>query len=71
MTTENHIAFKVTNEKIEQRKAFSFDELQDSILDRGGILRISPDYSIGEYVVELEEDGIIKFDPNTKKFNIL
>ena len=71
MTTENHIAFKVTNKIIEQKRAFSFDELQDFILNEGGILRISPDYSIGEYIMELVEDGVIKFNPNTKKFNVL
>ncbi|MFW6247100.1 MAG: hypothetical protein ACOC22_02915 [bacterium] len=71
MSKEHTIALKVIKEKIKNNKSFSFDELQDEIIERGGILRISPGYSVGEYVIGLEEDGIIEFDPDSKKFKIL
>jgi len=71
MCKEHSIALKVIKEKIKNNESFSFDELQNTIIEKGGILRISPGYSVGEYIMELEDDGIIEFDPDSKKFQVL
>ena len=70
MCTEHKIAFNVIKEYLESKKEFSFKELQNEIVKRGGILRVSAGYSIGKYILELEEDGLIEFNSRSKTYQV-
>jgi hypothetical protein len=66
---EHKICKKRADKMIGSGIPFSFDEIQNFILqDKKAILRISTGYSIGDYIIELENDGIINFDNSTKKY---
>ena len=70
MAKDGEIALKMVNNQITNKKEFSFKELQSDILSAGGSLRISPCFSVGEYILELEMDGIIQFNSVKGKFEI-
>ena len=71
MVDRHGIAKRVIRDYIQRRESFSFLELQDAIINAGGILRVSPGTTIGEEVNELEERGVIKFNPSSNKYNII
>lgn len=71
MSKEHDIALKTVNDKIKHHESFSWDSLQEEIIKNGGILRISVGYTVGEYITELEDDGILAFNPETKLFDVV
>ena len=70
MCQEHSTALEVVKSKLREKQDFSFEELQNDILNKGGVLRIAPGFTVGEYVTELEEDGFIEFDPAKGQFHI-
>lgn len=70
MMKEHKIAKETINNIINRKEPFTFDELQDKIIENGGILRIQPHYSVGEYIMGLEKESTIVFNPEDKKFHI-
>jgi hypothetical protein len=70
MCKEFKKALEVVEQKIRENKDFSFDELQNDIINKGGVLRVSPGHTVGEYISELEEEGILSFNKKTKRFQI-
>ena len=62
------IARKVIDDEVVKGGSFSYDEIQNKILSNKGIFRINPGYTVGEYLTDLEERGIIAFNHYTKKF---
>jgi hypothetical protein len=67
---EKNIALETTREMIYSGKPFTFDELQQRIINRNGILRIALGYTVGRYICDLEEDKIIYFNPKIEKFEL-
>ena len=70
MCQEHSTALEVVKSKLREKQDFSFEELQKDILAQGGVLRIAPGFTVGEYVAELEEDGFIEFDPVKGQFHV-
>lgn len=63
------IAKNVIEEYLEKKEPFTYANLQQTILDRGGILRIAPGVSIGAYLRNLEYRNIIFYNLSTQKFD--
>lgn len=47
---------------VKQKKKFSLKNVHNEILRRGGILRVSMGVTISEYLNDLENKNIIKYD---------
>lgn len=71
MCQEHVIAKKTIDEKIRNNESFSFEEITSTILENGGILRVSPGTTIGCYIEKLEEYGILEYNPNIDNFVVL
>lgn len=71
MIKEHEIAKETINDFIDKKEPFTYDGLQDKIIENGGIMRIQPHYSVGEYIMELEKEDTIIFNPEDKKFHII
>jgi hypothetical protein len=71
MCKEDSIALKVVNDFIDNENDFTFDDLQKKIIQEGGILRISPGYSVGKYIIKLEKEGIVQYNSNNEKFEVI
>ncbi len=56
------IAKETVNEFVVNRKLFSFDEIQTKIINKGGVLRIAPSITIGDYIKNLEERRILFYN---------
>jgi len=61
MCKQTEIAKKVVQEHIKNRKNFNFGELQKEIVEAGGILQVEAGYTLGSYIKDLEENGVIEF----------
>ena len=57
------IARKVIDKRINKGKEFSLNEVQDEILNRGGILRVAPAVTVQDYLKNLEEKAVLKYNP--------
>ncbi len=56
---------------IVEKDCFSYDELQNKILNDGGVLRISTTQTLDNYLNYYEKSGFIKYSPKTKSFFII
>jgi len=70
MCREHLIAKQIIDEKIKSQRPFSYKEINGLILEKGGILRISTGITIGNYLTQLEDFGIIKFNPKKSRFTV-
>jgi len=61
MCKQTDIAKKVVHDHIKKKKHFNWGELQKEIVDAGGILQVEPGYTLGSYIKDLEENGVIEF----------
>lgn len=57
-------------EKVLDKKSFSFKDIQADIIYNGGTLRLGPGYYVGDYLKELEEVGVVQFNNHSKKYDI-
>lgn len=57
------VAKQVIDEKIKDKENFSLDEIEKEIIQQGGILRISPGFTVKDYLIILEEMGVVKYNP--------
>ena len=71
MCQEHFIAKRIIDEKISEKVEFSYNEIINVILDRGGILRISSGTTVGNYLCQLEDFGVIKFNQKSSNFRVL
>ncbi len=62
------IARDTYREFLESKKHFGFHELKKEIVNRGGILRYSVGFTIGEKIESDQEKGILDFIPETLKY---
>ena len=68
MNKDHKIARKTMSEYMERGEPFSYQEIQEDIVNRGGILRLDTNYTLGEHIEKLQEEGMLRFDPDKKKF---
>ena len=55
---------------IRKRKDFNYGELQKEIIDNGGILLVDVNYTLGSYINDLEENGVIEFNARDNIYKI-
>lgn len=65
------VALHVVQSKLLNRESFSFEEIQDEILQKGGILQVAFATTVGSYIEDLCDDGLLKFNRFTKKFDVV
>jgi hypothetical protein len=68
MNESNLIALLNIFQFIKTKPSFTLEEVQNAILSDGGVLRISTGYTINDYLSSLEDEGLIKYDPQDEKF---
>jgi len=68
MSKEMDIAKKVVDERIAKGEDFSLKEVQDEILSKGGILRVAPTVTIRDYLKNLEEKAVLKYNPSKDNY---
>jgi len=68
MCTQHEIAIDVINNHIFSSEPFSYEEVTEEIVEKGGILRVSIGVTIGMYLKKLVTLKVISFDPNTSTF---
>ena len=71
MSESVKIAKKTIDDKINNGESFSFEEIQKEIIKNKGILYMGADYSVGDYLVDLEKANVIAFDSYTNRFFVL
>lgn len=64
MHREHIIARGTVHAFLKQRENFTYEQVRNEIIRRGGIMRISMGVTIWEYLKDFEKSGIIKFDGN-------
>jgi DNA-directed RNA polymerase delta subunit len=70
MENQHDIALSVVKHHLLNKNSFTYSEIQQEVLECGGILRIGINFTLGEYITELEEDNLIKFNPVTTKYDV-
>jgi hypothetical protein len=70
MSTQHEITLSVVKHHLLNRNSFTYSEIQQEIIECGGILRIGIGFTLGEYLTELEEDNLIKYNFSTGIFDI-
>ena len=61
MCKRTEIAKGIVRKHIADRKDFNYGELQKEIVKAGGILMVEPGYTLGTYIRDLDENGVIEF----------
>jgi len=61
MCKQTDIARKIVQDHIRNRENFNYGELQQEIVDAGGILLVDVNYTLGSYITDLDENGVIAF----------
>lgn len=54
------VAFWTIIDFLKKKESFTMKELEDEIIKRGGIFRITPNYPVRDFVKELEYDGLLE-----------
>lgn len=52
---------------IKQRSSFTFEEVQNEIQKRNGIMRVATCVTVSDYLEEFEESGVLKFELDDKE----
>lgn len=68
MKNKFQICKETIDNKINNREEFSWEGIQQEIVDKGGVLWLGPGTSLGDYVCKLEKHRIIAYNPWTKKY---
>ena len=68
---EHQIALRVINSHIDSGKKFTYEQVREDILNRGGILRISIGVTIRMYLKNLDEIGLLTFDPKEGEYSVV
>jgi len=53
------------------RSSFSLEELQNKILELGGVFLVSPGQTLDIYLKSFEKNGLIKYLPKTQSYEVL
>ena len=61
MCKQTEIARKIVQDRIRNRQSFNYGDLQREIVKAGGILQVDVGYTLGTYIRDLDENGVIEF----------
>lgn len=64
------IARDTMEEILKIGETFSYEEARDKIVSNGGVLRMSPGYTLGMFLEKQEDRGVIRYNANLDKFEI-
>jgi hypothetical protein len=53
---------------VSRKHKFEYNELTQVIIQKGGVLRVSPNRSVKEYLLGFVEDGILKYGNNHEEY---
>lgn len=70
MCKQTDIARKIVQDRIRNRENFNYGELQKEIVDNGGILMVDVNYTLGTYIRNLDENGVIEFHARENIYKI-
>jgi len=70
MCSKHDIAKQTVENQINSGKPFSYEEVKDQIISKGGILRVSNGFTLGEFIEKLEDRGIVSYNSGIDKFEI-
>jgi hypothetical protein len=62
MCKEHLIAKGVVQAFIKQKDEFTFEEVQNEIQKRNGIMRVATCVTVSDYLEEFEDSGVLKFE---------
>ncbi len=62
MCKQFEIARNIVESFINKHESFSFNDVKNLIIEKGGVLRISPDVTVSEFLTNLEEREIIYYN---------
>lgn len=61
MCIQQKKAKEIIHQHIVNKEDFAYGELQQEIVEKGGILQVEVGYTVGQYIGDLEEKGVIEF----------
>lgn len=64
------IAVEIVERFIERGEIFSWDELQDYVIENGGILYVAPGMTLGQYMDYKEEKDIVYYNGKYRKWGV-
>ncbi len=71
MEERNTIALTTVQEKVLKGEEFSFDDLQDEIISKGGLLEVSSGVHVVKYLGMLEGRRILRFNKDKYKYEVI
>jgi len=70
MCKQSDIARKIVQDHIRERQSFNYGDLQKEIVAAGGILLVDVNYTLGSYIKDLDENGVIEFHARENIYKI-
>jgi hypothetical protein len=70
MCKEHEITQKTCLEYLIMKESFTWDELQEDVFFRGGVFRYQVGFTLGQWLCENEEDGVVSFNLEDKKYHV-
>jgi len=70
MCKQHWIARGIVQAYIHQKPTFKYEEVQSTIIRKGGILRVSTGVTVADYLHDLEKEGKIKYIPSEDLFEV-
>lgn len=62
-------AKKIVESYIKKKEPFTFNQIKNKIIEKDGVLRISPGVTVSDFLSNLEERRIIYYDSFLKQYN--
>ena len=70
MCKEHLIARGTVHAFLSQKESFSFHEVQDEIIRRNGIMRVSMGVTVIDYLNECENRGLVHYRPIQGRYKV-
>jgi DNA-directed RNA polymerase delta subunit len=70
MCKRTEIAKRIVQDHIRNRVNFNYGELQKEIVTNGGILSVDVGYTLGSYIKDLNENGVIVFNARENIYKV-
>jgi len=71
MSIKMDVTRLIVNEKIYESERFSLEELNRDIKIQGGGKKIAPGITVQDYLENLQEKGLIKYNPSEKMYVVV
>jgi len=65
-----NIARNTVKEFLVNKNEFKRDELRETILRNGGVMRIRSGYTVKDYLSDLERRGIVSYIPKKRMYKV-